>query len=81
MAHPRARAAQQSIALTRLVAGVHDLATALGISEPVIPTYAKDPTLLPILQLDAMSDFLDAVGKALKASKKSTEADGASSKK
>lgn len=63
MAHPRARAAQASASLNRLIGLSDDLAKAFGVDAPVIPTYDRDPTLLPVLQLEAMSDFLAALAE------------------
>lgn len=61
MASLRVRNNQRANAERRLVRAVAKAAETLGVDAPVFPLKHKDPTYLPILQMEAISDFLEGL--------------------
>lgn len=64
MATRAARAVQSAQALDRLVEVTTLLAESLSLEPPDIPRSHRDPTYLPTLQMEAVSDFLAQVVNA-----------------
>ena len=59
MAHQRIIAGKRREAQVRLVESASRAAEALGLEPPAIPFHHKNAEVLPALQADAISDFLD----------------------